>query len=731
MSHKEEICRKCPAYMAPGPVTSKLRPDCRLIIVGEAPGEQEIREGEPFVGPAGGLLWMMARKVGLSRNDTSLINSARCITKDPAAFKYCWENFGKHDLASLPETTPVLLLGNEAKNVVTPGNSGTGILVMRGAKFGRFTYALHPSYIRRTARHESANTPEGQGGEKQDLAPTLAYDIQAALNKGIEVTKSYHHQINRIPGGDKHVSSDIETAMTLDPRLGPPTQIGFGYGNGQVIREMYTEAHRNLYQQIFDTRKVVWHNGGAFDIPYLRFYKYDIPDWEDTLIAAHLLHPDFPLSLEFQNSLYAHYLPWKSTKRRDPYTYHATDLDVGWILWDEMEHELKSQGLWSLYVNEDKAIAAALIPMREKGIKVDVELMQKMFVAWSMKIKQVEETLHKIAPVVDWNSPQQVGVFLYDVLRLREKFNKDKYGGLRRTTDQDALEELYVETKHPVLKLLLGYRGLTKQRDTYLRYDTDENGYFHYDMTFTTATGRARGFLLTVPRGIMRQVFIPDEPGWEIAAADLNRVELWISAVRSGDKKFQEILASTNFHAYVGTQCYGFDVKKGMEEYEQSKHITHGYNFGRSDRSISRDHGIDLWKVQKVLRWIDYTFPRWHEWREEQLSRAQTQGYLENAFGFKRYFWGGNLKGMVFSFEPQSNVAHMIKRIVIQLQYALPKPARIVFPFHDAVIFTYPPELREQCHRIVQEAMTQPWEQLGGWAAGSDIKFGANLQEAT
>jgi uracil-DNA glycosylase family 4 len=39
------------------------------MVVGEAPGEQEDRQGEPFVGPAGQLLDQMLAALGLSRAD--------------------------------------------------------------------------------------------------------------------------------------------------------------------------------------------------------------------------------------------------------------------------------------------------------------------------------------------------------------------------------------------------------------------------------------------------------------------------------------------------------------------------------------------------------------------------------------------------------------------------------------------------------------------------------------
>lgn len=44
------------------------RPDARLMLVGEAPGEQEDRQGLPFVGPAGHLLDRMLAAIGLDRH---------------------------------------------------------------------------------------------------------------------------------------------------------------------------------------------------------------------------------------------------------------------------------------------------------------------------------------------------------------------------------------------------------------------------------------------------------------------------------------------------------------------------------------------------------------------------------------------------------------------------------------------------------------------------------------
>ena len=54
------------------------RRDASLLIVGEAPGEEEDRQGEPFVGPAGRLLNAMLRANGLSREEVFIANILKC-----------------------------------------------------------------------------------------------------------------------------------------------------------------------------------------------------------------------------------------------------------------------------------------------------------------------------------------------------------------------------------------------------------------------------------------------------------------------------------------------------------------------------------------------------------------------------------------------------------------------------------------------------------------------------
>ena len=54
------------------------RRDASLFVIGEAPGADEDRQGEPFVGRAGQLLYAMLRSIGLPRAEVYIANILKC-----------------------------------------------------------------------------------------------------------------------------------------------------------------------------------------------------------------------------------------------------------------------------------------------------------------------------------------------------------------------------------------------------------------------------------------------------------------------------------------------------------------------------------------------------------------------------------------------------------------------------------------------------------------------------
>ncbi|MET9962417.1 UdgX family uracil-DNA binding protein [Streptomyces sp. NPDC006326] len=95
-------CRGCPLFQNATQTVFGAGPArARLVLVGEQPGDQEDRQGEPFVGPAGRLLHKALAEAGLGEEDAYVTNAVK-------HFKFTLDARGKrriHKAPSLREMT--------------------------------------------------------------------------------------------------------------------------------------------------------------------------------------------------------------------------------------------------------------------------------------------------------------------------------------------------------------------------------------------------------------------------------------------------------------------------------------------------------------------------------------------------------------------------------------------------------------------------------------------------
>src|ERR1044071_6203472 len=74
------LCQKC-AHLACSRTQTVFgvgNPDAELMFVGEAPGLDEDRQGEPFVGRAGQLLTKVIKAMGFARDEVYIANILKC-----------------------------------------------------------------------------------------------------------------------------------------------------------------------------------------------------------------------------------------------------------------------------------------------------------------------------------------------------------------------------------------------------------------------------------------------------------------------------------------------------------------------------------------------------------------------------------------------------------------------------------------------------------------------------
>jgi DNA polymerase len=162
LAHAAEGCQGCDLYKnATQTVFGAGLPKARLMLVGEQPGDREDIEGEPFVGPAGGVLSRAMRDVGIERDFYYVTNvvkhfkwhpkGKRRIHDTPRAneIRAClpWleaeiEAVGPELIVALGATAVTGLLGTSARVTTHRGK------VMEST-FGPCLVTTHPSSILR------------------------------------------------------------------------------------------------------------------------------------------------------------------------------------------------------------------------------------------------------------------------------------------------------------------------------------------------------------------------------------------------------------------------------------------------------------------------------------------------------------------------------------------------------------------------------------------------------
>jgi DNA polymerase len=133
-------------------------PGARVMLVGEAPGREEDREGKPFVGRSGQLLDRMLAAIGLDRTGVYISNVLPWRppgnrTPTPEEVQLCLPFIRRHIELAAPEV--LVMLGGASAAALTGRTEG--ILKLRGRWLdheagGRTIRALptlHPAYLLR------------------------------------------------------------------------------------------------------------------------------------------------------------------------------------------------------------------------------------------------------------------------------------------------------------------------------------------------------------------------------------------------------------------------------------------------------------------------------------------------------------------------------------------------------------------------------------------------------
>jgi DNA polymerase len=161
LSGAAQQCRGCDLYRdTTQAVFGEGLKRSRLMLVGEQPGDQEDRQGHPFVGPAGRVLWRCLEASGIDRSDVYVTNAVK-------HFKH--ETRGKRRLHKRPSNAEIEACHPwlEAElRVVRPG-----AIVALGATAARAVLG----------RQTSIGSNRGRPLERDGITVLVTYHPSAAL----------------------------------------------------------------------------------------------------------------------------------------------------------------------------------------------------------------------------------------------------------------------------------------------------------------------------------------------------------------------------------------------------------------------------------------------------------------------------------------------------------------------------------------------------------------------
>jgi uracil-DNA glycosylase family 4 len=137
-------------------------PDARLMIVGEAPGAEEDRQGEPFVGRAGQLLSAMLAAIGLRREQVYIANIIKCRppgNRDPHSEEAASCQPYLHRQIELIRPSLILSVGRVSAHSLLGTEESVGRLRGRTHRFDPGDIPLivtyHPAYLLRRPQEKA------------------------------------------------------------------------------------------------------------------------------------------------------------------------------------------------------------------------------------------------------------------------------------------------------------------------------------------------------------------------------------------------------------------------------------------------------------------------------------------------------------------------------------------------------------------------------------------------
>jgi DNA polymerase-1 len=321
---------------------------------------------------------------------------------------------------------------------------------------------------------------------------------------------------------------------------------------------------------------------------------------------------------------------------------------------------------------------------------------------------------------------------LFIKLKIDPKAKPSKQGGY--STSEDVLTKLI--NRHPIVPLILEYRGLKKLLSTYINalpeLINSRTGKIHTSFNQTvTATGRLSSSnpnLQNIPirddnGKEIRKAFIPDEEEL-FFSADYSQIELRIMAHLSKDENMiKAFLSGEDIHAATASKIFGLPISEVTSDMRRkAKTANFGIIYGISAFGLSERLNISRTEAKALIDGYFASFPAVKEYMEKSIAVAREKGYVETITGRRRVLQDINSNNSIvrgyaernaINAPIQGSAADIIKIAMIRVANRIKSEklgAKMIIQVHDELNFSVPASELEQLKTIVTEEMSAAYQ---------------------
>jgi DNA polymerase-1 len=712
--------------------------DADIMLVGEAPGKKEDKEGVPFVGASGNLLDTLLNQARISRRHCYITNVVkerppgnnfkRKYYKNNAPtpeLKEAWQAL-KTEIRRIKPNV-IVVLGNEALYALT---GKYGITSWRGSiletSYGKVLPTIHPAAILRKWSYFPLSLSDFQKIAEESRTKDLIRDpynlvVQPTM---IDVLRAFEHIYD-----EGLVTFDIEAPKKArmidcmsfcgDGKTSICVPFTKTKGKSKVIPTPYwselqeVKVWKMIADLLADPQVGKIAQNANFDVAYMEAYGCPTTNmYMDTMNAHHTVYPELPRGLDTMQSIYTKLPYHKDSIDSDRWKYNALDSLGTHRVAMQLDKELKDFGLYEFYHDFIKKAVVYYRDVARQGVKIDTEKRNELREVYADRLEKTQQEINEAVTTNKVYDTSKKGVVLNpnSSQQLQEYFYKDKgyyvykHKG-RPTTREKALESLARKyPSDPMPELVLKARGLQKVLSNYVNAPIDPDLRMRTTYIVSgTVTGRLASRktvsgtgtnLQNIQHGDPRAMFIPDHPDWMFTEADLAGADARIVAYISGDPNLIRVFETgADYHSTNTAMLYDIAVPNPdhIEKYDvpqdirkQSKPISHGANYGRSYRSIALELRISETEAkQKMNRYFDL-YPGIVAWHRDVRNELRRTGTLVTPFGRKRQFFesrrrgdfSNNLLNQAYAYVPQATIGDLTHKGFVNMYETLQKRSK-------------------------------------------------------